>query len=210
MFDKKYFNSVTQKSKKNLLRYINLLKNLNFSLENKTICDIGCAEGFLLEILHSKENIPKKKLYGFDISKYAINTVKKKSFYGWVLDFDKIINPQKKFDIVFTLDVVEHMKNPYIFFANIKKLLKTNGYVILTTPNISSFSHLIQKDHWYGYSDPTHKFLYEKEGLKFILMQSGFKIIKSQTLSNTNNIIYNTITEIFNMASQLFFVFQKK
>ncbi len=209
MYSKKYFNSVTQKSKNNLLRYINQLKNLTISLENKTICDIGCAEGSLLELLHTKESVPQKKLYGVDISKYAIDMVKKKGFNGKVVNFDKVFNPIIKFDMAFALDVIEHMENPYVFLNNIKKILKKNGYVILTTPNISSFSHLIQKDNWYGYLDKTHKFLFEKEGLKYILKKNGFNIVKCETLSNTNNVIYNAVTELLKIASQLFFILQK-
>ena len=44
--------------------------------ENSKILDVGCGKGFLLYEI--KKLIPKIKIYGFDISPYAIRNSKKK------------------------------------------------------------------------------------------------------------------------------------
>ena len=55
-------------------RWKNLAKALikNYKLNNNSrILDIGCAKGYLLKEL--KELLPKSKIYGVDISEYAIS-----------------------------------------------------------------------------------------------------------------------------------------
>lgn len=53
------------------------LKNLS---EDFTLIDAGCGKGFFLKDL--KKRYPYSKLYGFDISKYAINNSDKKIKYN--------------------------------------------------------------------------------------------------------------------------------
>ena len=65
-YNKKYWRNVT----KEMIKY--------YSLNNKsTILDVGCAKGFML--YDFKKHLPKAKVAGLDISRYAVNNSKKKS-----------------------------------------------------------------------------------------------------------------------------------
>ena len=49
---------------------------------------------------------------------------------------DKYIN---YFDAVLGIEVIEHLENPWEYIRLLKKLLKPDGYLFITTPNISSW-----------------------------------------------------------------------
>lgn len=42
---------------------------------------------------------------------------------------------EERFDVIFALDLIEHLSNPGLFLKNCRKHLKPDGKLILTTPN---------------------------------------------------------------------------
>jgi len=80
-----------------------------------------------LDILPNKNLLEK----GFDIRKYDLNKG---------LPFKK-----SSFDIIIALEVLEHLYNPYEMMKEIKRVLKPNGYAIISMPNTGSiFSRIGQ------------------------------------------------------------------
>ncbi len=48
------------------------------------------------------------------------------------------------FDLVITVEGIEHLENQYQFASEINRILKKNGFLILTTPNIINFASRIR------------------------------------------------------------------
>jgi 2-polyprenyl-3-methyl-5-hydroxy-6-metoxy-1,4-benzoquinol methylase len=108
----------------------------------KNILDFGCGSGFLIDHL-IKLNID---VYGVDFSNESIDKVNEKykkyeNFRGaHTIDF--MLDNQNKFDCIIATEVIEHLNDEQLsntmgFF---KKILSSDGIVILTTPNDEDLS----------------------------------------------------------------------
>jgi SAM-dependent methyltransferase len=51
---------------------------------------------------------------------------------------EKLPLPDKSFDVVVSVEGIEHLENPHLFLREVNRVLKDGGALILTTPNIVS------------------------------------------------------------------------
>lgn len=118
-----------------LARY-SLVKNL---CENKNVLDAACGEGYGSFLIAESWNA--KSVTAIDISQDAIESARENfqsSKIKYIChDLDQIENilTPKSFDIVISLETIEHLKNPETFLATIKNILKPDGIVIISCPN---------------------------------------------------------------------------
>lgn len=92
------------------------------------------------------------------------------------------IKLNKKFDLVFAKDVIEHIQDDEKFLVNMDVHLKENGRVLINTQNNFSKNYFIQgwfhklkrNKKWLGW-DPTHVRFYNFVSLKNKLAKTGFK-----------------------------------
>ncbi len=75
---------------------------------------------------------PIKILSEYGKNKFGLNILN-----GVFHDFNI---PKNHFDIVSLLDVIEHVENPKNFLINIRSIIKNNGLLIISFPDIGSIS----------------------------------------------------------------------
>jgi len=51
---------------------------------------------------------------------------------------ERILKDDNKFDAVVAIEIIEHLENPFRFVRECAKLLKPNGLLFLTTPNVEA------------------------------------------------------------------------
>lgn len=109
---------------------------------NAKYLDIGCAVGLATRLIAKK--IGTKEIYGLDIAniKQALdNDVKAIEFdlnSGEELSFEDGF-----FDVVTCFDVIEHIYDTDFMIREIHRVLKPNGYLIISTPRIDSLVNII-------------------------------------------------------------------
>lgn len=106
------------------------------------ILDVGCGDGSLL--YHLKKANPKLDLYGTDISKEGCRLASKQGIKAKPADLNyKIPFGNSKFDFIIAHECIEHLWNSDKFLSECHRCLKKNGYLILTTPNLTSWYNRI-------------------------------------------------------------------
>ena len=109
-----------------------------------------------------------------------VKAIKLANNYGKILNFDinKKINISKKFDLLVSYHVIEHLKNPENFLKDIKKNIKNKKYLIIGTPDFDCFMARFYKNKFRLLHDKTHISLFSKDSLCRMIRDNGFRIIK--------------------------------
>lgn len=99
------------------------------------ILDVGAGYGFLEEVIEKKQS--KISLYGIDISPKGIQVLSKRfrgEFKTGVVH--KIPYPDNYFDVVFALELLEHISPSQVFSAykEVRRVLKDKGTLIISVP----------------------------------------------------------------------------
>src|SRR5680860_21909 len=151
------------------------------------VLDIGCATGFIGEYLIKQKNC---KVIGIEKNKKEGELAEKRLTKVMILDietlnaFTKIKKTvkNKKFDVIYATSLIEHLKEPGIFLQSIKNVIKPNGKIIISTPNISHWTIIkeLLKGEFrykeYGILDETHLHFFTIKSLKSLLIENGYKI----------------------------------
>ena len=114
------------------------------SINNLKILDIGCGGGILCEPLARLG----AKVTGIDENKKAIEVAKKHSKQNKlkinykVSSYDEI-KLDEKFDVILSMEVLEHIDDIGVLISNTKKLLKGNGLFLGSTINKTFSSYML-------------------------------------------------------------------
>lgn len=114
----------------------------------KSILDVGCVE-------HDLENIHKDRIWvhdylisvaknvvGIDYLQDAVNELNKRG-YNIICQNAENIKLKQKFDVIFAGEIIEHVNNQGLFLESLKSVVKDDGIIIITTPNVFSLQRLI-------------------------------------------------------------------
>jgi len=178
-------------------KYYNLIKKYK---ARGRILDIGCSIGFFLKVV--KEN--GWETHGVEISKdisdYARNKFGLDVFTGTI---DEIKFPPKFFDVVTMWDFIEHVENPTQAMIITNKILKDDGILVLTTPNIDGLfprlSYMVSKEinYWPHPEPPHHLFQFSKKTIYKLLNKTGFKILNIYDKRNPIYYLFGGFKSLF-------------
>ena len=164
---KEDFNNGSFQSKNYFKEFIN--KNEN----NLDILEIGSSWGYFLNVCRERGHNP----IGIEINKvrkdFIENDLKIKCFY----DINSLLNKNVKFDKIFLFYVIEYILNPLDYLEKLVKLLKTNGEIIILTPNKND----VISDIWQ--IDSYKKFMIEDHVANYFSVKSTLNLCKQ--LKNT-------------------------
>jgi SAM-dependent methyltransferase len=118
------------------------------------VLELGCGMGHLLAWLTDCYCV-----FGTDINPWALARAKQDVPEGHFVVLsadDHFTFPSAYFEIVIAKHVVEHLHHPEQALAEISRVLKPGGLLILATPNLASPMRARKGQGWIGYKDPTH------------------------------------------------------
>lgn len=131
---KKHYEDFWQKRNERFEDYPRNLALKQFFNVKEKILDVGCGDGIVGEYLIKNYN---SEVYGIDISEDAIEKAKKKNVKAQVGSSEnKLPFEDGTFDTVFWGDNIEHLFEPIATAKEIKRVLKKDGRLILSCPNM--------------------------------------------------------------------------
>ena len=107
------------------------LKEILFGVRGKSLLDIGCADGTTTRQI--KKILPSTEVTGIDLYKKAIDHAKGKAGKIRFIHGDVHTLPfnSNSFEIVTAVETLEHLDNPNKALAEIYRVLKPNGSLII-------------------------------------------------------------------------------
>jgi len=186
------------------------------TIKISSILDIGSGCGGFLLNFHNRYS--NAKLYAIEQSQEAKEFLNNKNknitFIGDITEAQS--KYKEKFDAITLFQVLEHFFDPKEKCKEIYSLLKPNGILYLTVPNIHSYLVLFKKaNDGYCFSNLTHLSFFSSKDIKRLLTDCGFTEVKRIKMFGASNIKgYKKITQwllrIIGISTELRFIAYKK
>ncbi len=127
----------------NIKQHFKLESKKNNYLEDLNILDIGCGGGLICEPMARLG----AKITGIDASKKniavaSIHAKKNDLKINYLNKSPEQLEIFEKFDIIFNLEVVEHVENVDLYIKSCERLLKKNGLMFTATLNRTFSSYV--------------------------------------------------------------------
>lgn len=175
-YGKKYFDQIYARLKREKSYILKFFFGLLISQKKtvNTLLDLGCGEGDFLKICQAY----KFELFGVDISRYALNKVKKVvrgKFIKADLEKDKLPYANDYFDVITAFDLIEHLKDPQLLLTECRRVIKKDGLLFLSTLNGGYWLGKFLNRFFIG--DQTHVNVQNSDYWCQSIEQAGFKKI---------------------------------
>ena len=178
--------------------------------EKQTIVDLGPFPGSLLRLLRSLEYTKSAQLFGAGLMAsedfvrgmqrdvqadiLTVNLDPAGGHFQSKGDPEKVPLPDDSVQLVFALEIIEHLTSPFHLLAEAHRILGSGGHVVLTTPNVTRIGNIFKlligrtpNDRLAppGYNNPDdewrpHAREYAMHELAEMLRQTGFDIAESR------------------------------
>ena len=142
------------------------------------LLDIGCGVG---DFLHTAE-MHGWECIGVEPSEDA-KAIAQKRMKGKIITSEELEGfPDGAFDVITMWHVLEHVDDLKWQVAQLQRLVKPFGRVVIAVPNYKSYDGQYYKEHWAAYDVPRHLNHFNRITLSKIFKTSGLELVKMDKL----------------------------
>lgn len=207
LYDLEGYKEDEEKLRRRFGRLIQIIKRYK---KSGKVLDVGAGFGLFTSILLSKGKFtigiiePENLLHYINILKHKV----------YRTSFEQFKGKKKTYDIIIMMDVLEHFSNPIANLEKAKSLLKSDGILVVQTPNYKSLMAKICLE-WAWWMVEDHKFFFSPKSIKLVLEKAGFREIYFTTYEDWEDLkknLYGNFEEIKNnlvrkILKAIFFTF---
>lgn len=152
------------------------------SKHNTKILDVGCGTGMAAEMLRSFGQV-----YGIDVSPRSIMKARSRLDRVCVSLGEELPFKDEAFDVVTCTETIEHFLAPSEALSEFNRVLKSGGYLIISTPNpwywfvVLSKVYAVLKGQKAGTGQIVENYL-SPVSLRSMLKKRGFEIEEFKTV----------------------------
>ncbi len=125
---------------------------------NGRVLDVGCGIGDLLAY--------RAGTTGVDVNGHSVEYCRARGLDARLMQPDILDFPGGAFDGAIMDNVLEHLVEPRPLLAEVRRVLVTNGRLVVGVPGRRGFA-----------CDRDHKTFYDSESLRTLLVEAGFRMI---------------------------------
>ncbi len=155
----------------------------------RSLLDIGCATGEFLQ--NMKDN--NWDVQGMETAKDA----RKIASQNGIKISENLDHVKDNFDVITMWHVLEHIHDVDELMKNIHRILKDDGYFILTVPNSNSLDAKYYKSEWIALDAPRHLYHFRPEDINSLLDKYDFQLV------NINNKLHFDVWYNVLLSAQL-------
>jgi len=146
------------------------------SMRGKVVADVGCGAGTLLDHLRGLS----ETLIAIEPDSGFSSTLVDRG-YHWFPTVDQAAERfQGTVDFAFSIQVIEHVEKPADFLRGIRRILKPNGTLVLSTPNRNDILMDMLPDEFPSFFYRTqHRWYFDNASLARVAEQAGLRIEKN-------------------------------
>lgn len=154
------------------------------------VCDVGCGPATLLG------EAKKRGFYTFGIEPNTrCHRFLKEKGIDYTADFFPLKkDPGKRFDCIFLLNTLEHLRDPKEVVKEAKKLLKEAGLVYISVPCIDALVNRIMHEKAGVFAGHSHIQFFSIDTLSQLLEQTGFEVLEYETIITEIGVIKNYLS----------------
>ena len=172
-----------------------------------SVLDLGCSGGLLSERARTLGH----RVLGVDVRELPETRGRVDDFILANLDhgLPREVVERGPFDVVLAGDVLEHVREPGLVLADVRKILAPGGFLILSVPNFG---------HWYvrgrallgifdyderGLLDRTHVHFFTRRSLERELRQAGFRTMRTRVTGRPFDVLARRGGKLAKASKQL-------
>ncbi len=151
-----------------------VINRLSGAKKGGRILDIGCSTGLFLDRL---QHSGPWETWGVEPSEHAARIAREK--YGLNVfrgDLFQANYQENFFDVITLWDVLEHLPDPSKEMAEIRRISKAGGALVLRVPVCDSLDAKIFGSSWAGLDAPRHYYVFSKRDLQALLQANGYEL----------------------------------
>ncbi|MBW2280778.1 MAG: methyltransferase domain-containing protein [Deltaproteobacteria bacterium] len=158
------------------------------------VLDLGCSQGLLTRPLRAKG----VRVTGVDICPPERWAEEMDAYFERDLEMPLELPVARKFDYVIVADVIEHVRERAQLLRSVRRYLKEDGRMLISTPNIALWFYrlsLLAGRFEYGprgVLDYTHVHLYTKASFRREVERAGFRVLRERVTSLPFEVVFRS------------------
>lgn len=141
------------------------------SVRGKLIADVGCGGGSLLDNLSGLA----RELIAIDPAQGFADSLQSRGYRWFPSAEDAADRLAGSVDVAFAIQVIEHVEDPKAFLEGIRRLLKPDGFCIVSTPNRADIlMDLLPDDFPSFFYRSQHRWAFDADALVRAAAAAGF------------------------------------
>jgi SAM-dependent methyltransferase len=164
---------------KRKLTFRDILKRLRRATANRSrfdMLEVGTGAGFFASFV--EQEFPQATITGVEYDPRLVELARTKVQRAEIVqgNAEELNLPDDSYDVVVSLQVIEHLYRPEMMLKRVHRLLRRDGVFIFTTPNVAGIGARTMGPKWHGYCDD-HVSLKSVAEWRALAEQHGFSAL---------------------------------